>query len=151
SPLLAAAFARSARITRILLEHGADPNADYGYEPPLEFAVDNDLSEIALLLLEHGAKPRSNELWKAVYAGMDDVAKKLVDAGAGVDDTVPAGSPLTAAVDRHDIEMVRFLLEHGADPDASARRSDGSAVDHARRTHQTRILDMLLDAQKKNR
>jgi len=66
--------------------------------------------------------------------------------GEDPDDTVPAGSPLTAAVDKRDRLMVKALLEHGADPDWKAKFTDGSPIDHARRTHQTAILRMLIAA-----
>jgi hypothetical protein len=150
SPLLYATGSKSLPIVSMLLAHGADPNLKYGYEPPLEFAVDNHLDEIAMLLLDHGAKVEGvaeGSLWKAVYAGNHKIALKMLANGEDPDDCVPAGSPLTAAVDKRDLVMVKALLAHGADPEWQAKFTDGSPIDHARKTHQTKILRLLLDAQ----
>jgi ankyrin repeat protein len=43
-------------------------------------------------------------------------AKKLIAAGAGVNDHAPAAAPIPGAVMGGNAEMVRLLLEHGADP-----------------------------------
>ena len=150
SPILSAAFAKSLPIVKLLLDHDADPNAAYGYETALQFAVDNKLDDIALLLLDRGAKPEDVLLWTAVYNRQHALAQKLVEHGAKIDDTAPAGTPLTAAVDNGDVAMVELLLARGADPDIYTKHSDGSPIDHAREAHKTKILRMLLAAQKKN-
>jgi len=141
---------RSVPIVKVLLDHGADPNLRFGYELPLEFAVSNREDEIAMLLLDHGAKVAGARgvLWDAVSYGNDAIALKMLEQGDDPDDLAPAGTPLTAAVDRHDLKMVQALLEHGANPDREGKFSEGSPIDHARRTHQTKILRMLLAAQK---
>jgi len=149
SPLLGATFARSLPIVRMLLDHGADPNAAYDYELPLLAAVSNRLEEIALLLLDRGARPGANELWTAVYYRMNRLTKKLVEKGAEIDDEVPAGTPLTAAVDNGDVEMVQYLLARGADPEAETNHSQGSPIHHAEHDHRKRILAMLLAARDK--
>jgi hypothetical protein len=152
SPLYSAVVANSAPIVRMLLEHGADPNRKYGYSAPLAFVARNQKDEIALLLLEHGAKVAGvadGALWDAVYYGRHAVALKMLANGEDPDDGVPAGSPLTAAVDKRDVAMVKALLEHGADPEYEAKFTDGSPIDHARKTHQARILRMLLAARKR--
>ena len=148
SPLLGATFAESLPIAKLLLDHGADPNAAYGYEPPLEAAVQGKRDDIAFLLLDRGAKPGWIELWQVVYARRHALARKLVEKGADVNDTVPAGAPLTAAVDNGDVEMVTFLLARGADPDVETKYSRGSPIDHARQEHRTKILKMLLAARR---
>ncbi|MEA2163819.1 MAG: uncharacterized protein QOK37_1946 [Thermoanaerobaculia bacterium] len=151
SPLFCATAAGSLPIVRMLLAHGADPNLKNGYEPPLEYAVDSHRNDIAMTLLEHGAKVTGvadGALWKSVYDGNHTVALKMLANGEDPDDGVPAGSPLTAAVDKRDLVMVKALLTHGADPEWESKYSDGSPIDHARKAHQTKILRLLLAAKK---
>jgi hypothetical protein len=154
SPLFCATAAKSLPIVRMLIAHGADPNLKYGYEPPLVFAVDNHEDDIAMFLLDHGAKVEGvaeGALWKAVYAGKHAIAMKMLANGEDPDDCVPAGSPLTAAVDKHDLVIVKALLAHGADPEWEAKHTEGTPIDHARRTHQTKILRLLLAAKERQK
>lgn len=56
--------------------------------------------------------------------GKHAIALKMLANGEDPDDCVPAGSPLTVAVDKHDLVMVKALLEHGADPEWEAKFTD---------------------------
>jgi hypothetical protein len=47
--------------------------------------------------------------------------------------------------------MVKALLDHGADPEWQAKFTDGSPIDHARKTHQTKILRLLLAARERQK
>jgi hypothetical protein len=78
------------KITRLLLEHGADANckADHG-DTPLRFLLEADGSlEVAQTLLDHGADPnaRSISLWISLYEtlrkGHRGLAKLLLKHGA---------------------------------------------------------------------
>jgi ankyrin repeat protein len=83
-------------IVRLLLDYGADPNLDYGYNnivgdyTPLSAAVISGHYEITKFLCERGADP---------------------DASGGRNH----GSVLHRAVAEHDVRLVRLLLDHGAD------------------------------------
>ncbi|ETS75539.1 hypothetical protein PFICI_12483 [Pestalotiopsis fici W106-1] len=57
----------------------------------------------------------TSALLAASIHGRHQVARVLIDAGAHVDDWSPAGTALTVAAARRDLEMVSLLLEAGAD------------------------------------
>ena len=54
-------------------------------------------------------------LYFAAIGGDVPTARKLIEAGAGVNDHAPAAAPIHGAVMGGNAEMVRLLLEHGAD------------------------------------
>jgi ankyrin repeat protein len=75
---------------RLLLEHGADPNA-------------------------RGGTSRANSpLARAALRGDRAVASLLVAAGARINDDPDGSSALMAAVSQVDLEFTRFMLDHGA-------------------------------------
>ena len=57
-------------------------------------------------------------LYFAAIGGSRPVAELLLASGAGVNDRCQAGAPIHGAVIGHSPEMLRWLLERGADPDA---------------------------------
>lgn len=95
TPLLLAVEMRHIEAVRILLAAGADPNVrdDEGYSP-LRICVQKGYIEIARLLLLCGAN------------------KTIDEAGGGGSDM----NALGMAAYHLDIEMVKLLLAHGADP-----------------------------------
>lgn len=62
---------------------------------------------------------------------------------------VPAGSPLSVAVDEGNLAAVTLLLAHGADPDLSSNDSGGSPLDHARAQGRTDVIHLLEEASRK--
>lgn len=54
-------------------------------------------------------------------------------------------SPLFAAIDRGDVEMVRLLIELGAHPHADQGMTHGSALGYAVATSSTAICDLLME------
>jgi len=62
-------------------------------------------------------------LYFAAIGGDVATAKKLIEAGAGVNDHAPAAAPIHGAVMGGNAEMVRLLLEHGADPSLKIGRA----------------------------
>ncbi len=88
-PLHSAAASRSLEIARLLLEHGADPDAlQEGDFTPLHEAAANGQLELVRLLLAHGAdinlsqKPGQTAIAFAQKAGHQEVAEFLLSHGA---------------------------------------------------------------------
>lgn len=155
TPLQAAVIKGSMPAVKLLIEHGADPNRHGDALSALFHAISAKHDDMALFLIDHGAKIdngyHEDILWHAAYYNLRKTVHAILEGGVDPNGgTVPAGSPLTAAVDNRNRAMVADLLAHGADPDYSNKHSEGSPIDHARRTHQTEILRMLLAARKKS-
>jgi len=65
--------------------------------------------------------PKYNDMLTAVLRGDKDAVKQLLDMGRWVDKPGSSGmTPLMGAVMNHDAEMVKLLLEHGAEPSSQA-------------------------------
>lgn len=112
-----------ARIVRCLIRQ-------YRHEPvnlsrPLVAAIQNSFKSIVELLLDNGADIEHEDSWYgrplqvAVKSGNLDLLKFLVGRGAGINSE---GGPesrgvLQSAASRGRLPMVRFLVEHGADPE----------------------------------
>ncbi len=88
-PLHSAAASRQLDIARLLISHGAQPDArQTGGYSPLHEAANSGQTELALLLLEHGADPNSS-----------------ADDGR---------TPWSIAVQQNRHEIVELLRRHGA-------------------------------------
>jgi ankyrin repeat protein len=93
-----------------LLAQGADANGiDAGGRNAVHYAVDNCNIEIAQILLNAGADVNQN-----------------ADGGFG---EIMSGSPLRGAVSRKDINGVKFLLGHGANPQLKDPVCEESALE----------------------
>lgn len=130
-----ACFFGGAAATAVLLEAGADPDAEAENETrvhPLHSAAAARDAESARLLLEAGADPdaqadnasRVRPLHSAAAARDIDSARLLLEAGADPNARQQGGfTPLHAAAHVDHQEMARLLLDHGADP--AAQTDDG--------------------------
>jgi len=140
--LMDAAFIQRADLVGLLLEHDADPNlAPSGERPPLMLALtENDMlnlgevphtqedqTAIVRMLLEHGADARAvlpngetavrlaiDADWSAVRL----LVEKGGDANTRTDDKWGRTLLIEAAV-LGDAPMIRFLVEHGAEVNAT--------------------------------
>jgi ankyrin repeat protein len=124
---LFAAVTTSAEMTRLLLDHGANPNtrAKTGATPVLFTRG----AEVIALLLARGADARArsktgeSSLMEAAIRGDVRAAKLLLENGAEVNAADHRGYTallLAAQYDRDAVELVRLLLDHGADANATA-------------------------------
>ena len=122
---MAAALFADAPTVKLLLERGADPNlADASGSTALMWAVP-DVEKVRLLLA-HGANvnarsesQRTALIVAASYPGTVDLLRLLLDRGADLH--AKDGGEATAlslAVRSADVQVVRFLVERGLDPNA---------------------------------
>jgi ankyrin repeat protein len=122
TPLLTATNNRHYKLGLFLLDHGADPNiANKGLWTPLYLATDNrnieggdypvpkpdmDNLEYMKALLDHGADPnariKDNTLSRTIFT-----MQWLFEQGA---------TPFIRAAQSGDIQLLKLLLAHGADP-----------------------------------
>jgi ankyrin repeat protein len=130
TPLLTAVNNRNYAVARLLIEHGADVNrANKGGWTPLYLATDNrnieggdypvpkadiDHLELIRLLLDKGANPnlriRENTLTRTIFT-----MQWFYEDGA---------TPFLRAAQSSDIELMKLLLTHGADPKIATNHGD---------------------------
>ena len=135
---------------RVLLRHGADPNAFFLPEDlpntPLSciYAATglNNNPDLGLVLLEAGANPNDNE---SLYHSTEhpDLAcmKLLLRYGAKLDGT----NALKHMLDREDGEGLQLLLDVGADPNETNQQGSTALHWAVWRGRSVRIITALLD------
>ena len=120
----------STAAVRLLLANGADASQSQGQPlfnaDPLFLAAYAGNAEVLPALLKAGASltgemrligtSSTDPISGAVRHGYLDVARVLVDLGAAVDRTDARITPLVKAVLGDQVEMARFLIAKGADP-----------------------------------
>lgn len=147
------AFVRTARA---LLDAGASANTgwtemiDYPNPRPVIEAAIYGAAGIAQhagltrLLLEHGADPNDEETPYHVVETYDNtVLRILLESGKLNERSL--STLLLRKCDWHDLEGVRLILEHGADPNAITIWGVGALHQAVRRDNRIEILEVLLD------
>lgn len=108
-----------------LFKAGADLNRqDSRNQTPLNLAIGREKPLNAIKLLELGAKSdregqqRMTPLIAAISSGQNEVAEKLLESGTKVNARINrlSGTALIMAVQLNNVEMVRLLMKHDADP-----------------------------------
>ena len=143
----AAAFGRAERLRQILGEDPSQANAysDDGFTA-LHLAIFGGQEEAVRILIEHGADAdalatssiaRVRPLGTAAFVRSVPLARLLLEAGADVNGVGEGGfTALHSAAQNGDEELVRLLLERGADPelasDQGKRPSDFAEDDSVR-------------------
>lgn len=147
SPLRAASVVigeRGEAITRLLLAHGADPNADTGRAlPPLQNACQRPCSGTVRALLEGGADPNARNDEGSTALQLLIYELKAAEKRSGQN---PEDDSLAIAADFVP-KSLAALLAHGAD--ATLLTPEGKSVlwpAFAMGACPTELLEMLLDA-----
>ena len=142
-----AAIAGHADILSLLLEHGAYVNGlGINGQTPLHRASANAKVEAGKCLLDHGAdiNARDNDgSTPLLLAAFEEVefARLLLKSGARINvrDNICGWTPLHWAVKATNIQVVRLLLEHGADVNAL----DPTGRTPSQITRQQEIVELL--------
>ncbi|KAF7136844.1 hypothetical protein CNMCM5793_006414 [Aspergillus hiratsukae] len=153
SPLYYASFAGLRRTIELLLEKGADVNAQGGlYGNALQAACVEGHKEVVQLLLENGAEVNvqdggyyGNALHAACVEGHKEVAQLLLENGAEVNAKGGEyGNALQAASAQGDNEVVQLLLENGAEVNAKGGVY-GNALQAACDLGNKQVVQLLLE------
>lgn len=140
------------RAATALLDAGADPNAGFwspGEHREWETALYGAAgvahhAELTRLLLERGADPNDNETFYHAPETYDNAAMKvLVESGKMRADLV--NGMLLRKADWHDYEGAKYLLEHGADPNAMTIWGYTALHQALRRDNSLKIIELMLD------
>ncbi len=145
------AFVREARA---LLDAGASASTgfysqDHQPEPAFESAIYGAAgvahhAELTRLLLERGADPNDGETPYHTPEGLDNAALEvLVESGKLTDDSL--ATMLLRKADWHDYQGLKFLLEHGADPNRITHWNYTALHQAMRRDNALDNIELLLD------
>ncbi|HWY76448.1 MAG TPA: ankyrin repeat domain-containing protein [Verrucomicrobiae bacterium] len=136
-----------ARVAKALLAHGADPNTHYTWEHdekiklPVLWAATSESNNPALtrVLLEAGANPNDGEsIYHAAEHNHRECLELLLEFGVNLSGPIQpwnntplyfilGHSPSSAAA-ADVLAGTRWLLEHGADPNAASYKCEGRPI-----------------------
>ncbi|KAJ7283608.1 hypothetical protein C8J57DRAFT_739671 [Mycena rebaudengoi] len=145
-----------ANVLQVLFEKGANVNAGHGEDSPLKAASRNGHIDIVHLLFENGADVHignDSALWAASESGHTEVVQVLLRKGANANVTSGNGESLLIMMSakkyiwqqlpdhEHHVNVVRLLLENGADVNAG----NNGALRAASKAGYTDIIQLLLE------
>jgi ankyrin repeat protein len=149
--------ARSDRFVsaaKVLLDAGANANTgwmeeDHQPHPEWESAIYGAAgiahhAELTRLLLEYGADPNDNETPYHAPETYDNAAwRVLVESGKLNEDSL--ATMLLRKADWHDHEGIKWILEHGADPNRKTPWGKTALHQAVLRDNSIEIMEVLLD------
>lgn len=113
-------------LVKSLLTQGADPNAPKkdGKSAPLIAAATVGCIPTMDALIRHGADPdlysgvkwHETPLLAAIWENQIRAVEFLVEHGSNVNGSLRTGPPLNVTYMTKNLEMLKYLLDHGADP-----------------------------------
>lgn len=154
TPLMEAANSGHSDIVKLLIERKASINAQTNQgNTPLILAAANGHTECVRLLLEAGARTEEHNesghtaLMEAASNGHVDVAKLLITKGASINTHSHEfkESALTLACYKGQLEMVKFLLEAGADQEHKTEEMHTALMEASMDGH-VEVARLLLDS-----
>ena len=114
SALFLAAKGGQADLVDTLVDKGPKPNPDA--TRGINFAVVLRNQPIFDALIKAGADPKAISLFACIQAGQAAMAETALDAGVNPDQIEGSGSLVYWAVNYHQPEILKALLDHGANP-----------------------------------
>jgi ankyrin repeat protein len=141
-------------IAKLLIEAGANLNIENRYGlTPLQLAIKYNNTEIINHLINHGAdvnrpdKKGETLLHWSIWNGEYDIAELLIKSGRvnlNFKNTVASDTPLIFAIYKDQLEIVKLLIENGADFTSSNK--DGNTPLHSAITlnRSREIIDFLI-------
>ncbi|XP_044743261.1 ankyrin repeat and KH domain-containing protein 1 isoform X4 [Chrysoperla carnea] len=154
TPLMEAASAGHVDIVRLLIAHGADVNAQSSSgNTPLMYGCAGGHEEVVRVLLEAGSNVEDHNenghtpLMEAASAGHVGVSKILLEFGAGINthSNEFKESALTLACYKGHLNMVRFLLDAGADQEHKTDEMHTALMEASMDGH-VEVARLLLDS-----
>ncbi|XP_056017812.1 ankyrin repeat domain-containing protein 17-like isoform X4 [Ostrea edulis] len=154
TPLMEAASGGYVDIVKLLIAHDADVNAQSSAgNTPLHYAACGGFEDVVQELIEAGANvEQHNEnghtpLMESASAGHVGVARILLAAGAGINthSNEFKESALTLACYKGHLEMVKFLLEAGADQEHKTDEMHTALMEASMDGH-VEVARLLLDS-----
>lgn len=159
SPLMIASQNGNKEMVKLLIENGADVNHINSYSMSALMTTIYDRSEITpekieviKILIDAGADVNlsviENESTLDRVWGNVTASKLLIDNGADVNsiETFSGFSKLMGAVYQGDADMVKYLLEHGADYTFRDYEEDKTALMFAKDKRHNKVIKLLMDA-----
>lgn len=136
TPIVQAAVNDNLEITKLLIEHGADPNyTQQNGESALADAANRGSVELTKYLLDNGANPNLKKPFGTPLAFADGVAVMRVLLEHGADPNIPDSDgdlPIIGSIDSNRMGEIALLIEYGTDMSHKNRRGE-TPLDHARR------------------
>lgn len=122
TPLLLATRRRSYPLIKLLLERGARQLPNPNGVTPILVAVENGDLGIVRLLFDHGATAGQKPLLAlAAIRGNREMCQILLERGVPHTPDVQGRTPLEVAAHIYSRNVMRLLLQHGANPTAAVR------------------------------
>lgn len=122
TPLRYSIARSNMELTKLLLDHGANPNTTRGGEPFITTEASEENFEVIKLLVEHAAtvdalnSHGATALHCAAEKNFADIVTYLLDHGAAVNSQITEGhTSLALAASAGHAETVKVLLDRGAD------------------------------------